>query len=98
MFRSEDKSVSRVKSVALGLFILSLLQGCTSIGPKLYEGSFTDYNDAIRRTSDGQMLTNLVRLRYFDTPVFLQVSSLNASFNVGANAGASADDQQRCTN
>lgn len=90
MFRSEDKSVSRVKSVALGLFILSLLQGCTSIGPKLYEGSFTDYNDAIRRTSDGQMLTNLVRLRYFDTPVFLQVSSLNASFNIGANAGASA--------
>jgi hypothetical protein len=71
------------------LVVTSLLQGCSTVGPRLYESSFNDYNDAIRRTSDGQMLTNLVRLRYFDTPVFLQVSSVNASFNVGANAGAS---------
>ena len=35
------------------------------------------------------MLANLVRMRYFQTPVFLQVSSLNASFSVGANASLS---------
>ncbi|MEH6593252.1 MAG: hypothetical protein V7746_23485 [Halioglobus sp.] len=72
------------------LLLVSVIAGCSSIGPTVYESSFHDYNDAIRRTSDAQMLTNLVRLRYFDTPVFLQVSSVNASFNVGANAGASA--------
>jgi len=71
------------------LLLLLAIDGCTSFGPKVYESSFNDYNDAIRRTSDGQMLTNLVRLRYFDTPLFLQVSSVNASFNIGANAGAS---------
>ena len=80
----------RVASMVSYLLLMSAISGCSSIGPKVYESSFNDYNEAIRRTSDGQMLTNLVRLRYFDTPVFLQVSSVNSSFTVGANAGASA--------
>ena len=85
-----QRQQSRSIAVTVGIAFIALLQGCSTIGPRLYEGSFNDYNDAIRRTSDGQMLTNLVRMRYFDTPVFLQVSSVNASFSVGANAGASA--------
>ena len=72
-----------------GFMLIALLTGCT-IGPKVYESSFNDYNDAIRKTSDGQMLTNLVRMRYLESPIFLQVSSLNTSFSVGANAGVSA--------
>jgi len=84
------RKLGRSISVTVSIAIIALLQGCSTVGPRLYESSFNDYNDAIRRTSDGQMLTNLVRLRYFDTPVFLQVSSVNASFNVSANAGASA--------
>ena len=88
MIASRGK-LSRLITVTAGIACFALLQACTTVGPKLYESSFNDYNDAIRRTSDGQMLTNLVRLRYFDTPVFLQVSSVNASFNVGADAGAS---------
>ena len=31
------------------------------------------------------MLANLVRIRYFQSPIFLQVSSLNTSFAVGGN-------------
>jgi len=88
--KTNRTQLSRRVAVTASIAFIALLQGCTTIGPRLYEGSFNDYNDAIRRTSDGQMLTNLVRLRYFDTPVFLQVSSVNASFNVSANAGASA--------
>ena len=66
-----------------------MLQACSTVGPKLYQGSFNDYNEAIRKTSDGQMLANLVRMRYFESPVFLQVASVSTSFSVGANAGAS---------
>jgi len=55
----------------------------------VYETSFTQYNDTVRRTLDEQMLSNLVRMRYLESPIFLQVSSVNASFSVGANAGIS---------
>jgi len=65
-----------------------MLSGCT-VGPKLYKSSFTQYNEAVRQTLDEQMLANLVRMRYLESPMFLQVSSLNASFSVGANADLS---------
>jgi hypothetical protein len=71
------------------LLVMSLLQGCSTVGPKLYETSFNDYTDAISRTADGQMLGNLVRMRYYESPVFLQVHNVTTSFSVGANAGAS---------
>ena len=81
-----------VRSMATtsGLVVLLVLQGCSSVGPKYYEASFNDYTDAISRTSDGQMLGNLVRMRYYQSPVFLQVSNVTTSFSVGASAGASA--------
>ena len=69
---------------------LSMLSGCSTVGPKLYEASFNDYTDAISKTADGQMLGNLVRMRYYESPVFLQVHNVTTSFSVGANAGASA--------
>jgi len=65
--------------------------GC-KVGPRLYKTSFTQYNDAVRTTLDEQMLANLVRIRYFQSPIFLQVSSLNTSFAVGGNIGGSAGD------
>ncbi len=77
-----------------GLVALSILQGCSTVGPRLYEASFNDYTDAISRTADGQMLGNLVRMRYYETPVFLQVHTVTTSFSVGANAGASASFNQ----
>ena len=71
-----------------GLVVVSILPGCM-VGPALYETSFTQYNDAVRQTLDQQMLANLVRIRYFQSPIFLQVSSLNTSFAVGGNASLS---------
>jgi hypothetical protein len=85
-----SSQLGRSTATICGLVVLSTLQACSTVGPKLYQGSFNDYSDAISRTSDGQMLGNLVRMRYYESPVFLQVSSVSTSFNVGANAGASA--------
>jgi hypothetical protein len=67
---------------------MSMLAGCLA-GPKLYEASFTQFNDAVRQTLDEQMLANLVRMRYLQSPIFLQVSSVNTSFALGGNVGAS---------
>lgn len=79
---------SRPAVRACGFLVISLLAGCT-IGPAVYESSFTQYNDAVRKTLNEQMLANLVRMRYIESPMFLQVSSLNTTFSVGATAGAS---------
>lgn len=73
-----------------GLVVMSMLSGCATVGPGLYKNSFEDFNDAIRKTSDGQMLTNLVRMRYLESPVFLQVASITTSFNLNSNIGATA--------
>ena len=85
-----------IRSLAMtfGVVVLLALQGCSTVGPKLYEVSFNDYSDAISRTSDGQMLGNLVRMRYYQSPVFLQVHNVTTSFSVGADAGASASFNQ----
>jgi len=80
----------RSLAITIGVVVLLASQGCSTVGPKLYEVSFNDYSEAISRTSDGQMLGNLVRMRYYQSPVFLQVASVTTSFNVSANAGASA--------
>jgi hypothetical protein len=80
-------SAVRSSFMAAGLVLMSILSGCM-IGPRVYESSFNDYNDAIRKTSDGQMLSNLVRMRYLESPIFLQVASVSSSFSVGGSAGA----------
>ncbi len=91
LMQSEFMTIRKFKSTVLicCLMVIGMLSGCM-LGPELYKTSFTQYNDAVRNTLDEQMLSNLVRMRYYQSPIFLQVSSLNTSFSVGANAGASA--------
>ena len=81
----------KVKSALLicGLIGLVTISGC-GIGVKAYKSSFEDFNDAIRKTADSQMLSNLVRMRYLESPVFLQVSSISTNFTLSGNLGASA--------
>jgi len=49
-----------------------------------------DYNQALARSWDEQLLLNLVRLRYRDTPVFLEVGSIVTRYSLGGNVGGSA--------
>jgi hypothetical protein len=92
--KEEDMKDMNKKSgwtISVSLFMsLLMLSGCSTVGPDFYKSSFEDFNDAIRKTSDGQMLSNLVRMRYLETPVFLQVASITTSFNINGNIGASA--------
>jgi hypothetical protein len=64
--------------------------GCSTIGPKTIRLERTPYNLAIQETQDAQLLLNLVRLRYRDTPVFLELSGITSqvSFEGSADGGA----------
>lgn len=72
-----------------GSFTLSAILACTlalfgcrsSMGPGTIASARFDYNDAIVRSFDSQMLLNLVRLRYQDSIFFLDLSSVVASYH-----------------
>ena len=70
--------------------LLPLLAACTHIGPERIQASGNDYNIAIQQSSDEQMLLNLVRLRYRDTPMFLEVNSIASQFKLSNSASLSA--------
>ena len=68
-----------------------VLAGCISVGPKLVSGSRTDYNVILRQADDQQMLLNLVRLRYRDQAMFLEVSALNTQFSVSSEVNGGTE-------
>jgi hypothetical protein len=66
--------------IAASLAALLVLGGCTSFGAQAIQTNRKPYNIAIQSTNDEQMLLNLARLKYRDTPFFLQVSSVATQF------------------
>jgi hypothetical protein len=92
-----NRSIVQSTVLTCGLVVMLVFQGCI-VGPSLYQASFDDYNDAIRKTADGQMLANLVRMRYYESPVFLQVASVSTNFTVSGSAGASATLNESASN
>ncbi len=70
------------------LAFIFLLSGCLYQGPGALRGGRLSYNMALQQSSSEQMLLNLVRLRYRDNPVFLEVNSISTQLNIGAGAQA----------
>ena len=60
--------------------------GC-SLGPRSLMHSRLRYNDAVKTTSEQQLLLNIVRLRYVDTPSSLAISSIADQQEVVAGLG-----------
>jgi hypothetical protein len=58
------------------LLLCLLLAGCTSIGPQSVPRDRFDYVASISESAKQQILLNLLKVRYADAPVFLDVSSV----------------------
>jgi hypothetical protein len=58
------------------LLVFLGLSGCASIGPRTVARDRFDYISAISESWKAQMLLNVVKLRYADAPVFLDVASV----------------------
>jgi hypothetical protein len=71
------------------ILVLNGLSGCASIGPRTVTRDRFDYISAISESWKAQMLFNLVKLRYGDTPVFLDVASVITQTGVQGTFGIS---------
>lgn len=56
--------------------LLPVLGGCGGVGPRTVSHDRFDYTDALSTSWKQQMLSNIVKLRYGDAPVFLDVASV----------------------
>jgi hypothetical protein len=76
--------------IMISLWTLLLLIGCSGIGPMTVPRDRFDYTAAISDSWKNQMLFNMVRIRYGDAPVFLDVTSVIGQYQVAGqiNLGA----------
>jgi hypothetical protein len=78
-----------LKTKIMILLLLAGASGCASIGPNTIARDRFDYITAISNSWKSQMLLNLVKLRYGDAPVFLDVASVINQYAVEGSIGYS---------
>lgn len=72
----------RFAIVAVAAVTAAFLVGCAGIGPKTIPRDRFDYSAAISNSWQNQMLLNMVKLRYAETPVFVDVTSVISQYAV----------------
>ena len=86
--RSSSRFSVRFGSVvASAILVTTLLGACAQLGPQVLETGRPQYNIAVQQTEAQQLLLNIVRQRYNDPVLFLDVTSISSGFSRGVNAG-----------
>ncbi len=76
--------------IAGGLALL-VLAGCTSVPPQRITTDRMEYGQVVADSWKRQTLLNVVRMRYADAPVFLEVGSIINSYSVGGKASVGVE-------
>jgi hypothetical protein len=76
---------------AVLLLVVLAMAGCASIGPAAVTRDRFDYTGAVAESWKSQMLLNLVKIRYGDTPVFLDIGQIVAGYSFQRSVTASAN-------
>ena len=77
-----------------GVVLLSLF-GCSGIGPGTVSRDRFDYTEAISDSWKRQMLFNMVKIRYGDAPVFMDVSSVISQYQIAGAINLNATMTQQ---
>jgi hypothetical protein len=86
---------ARGASIAVVLALASLLPGCRSYGPGSVERDRFDYNTAISNSWKEQTLLNIVKIRYADMPLFMEVASVVAGYTLESQVSAAGSFPSR---
>jgi hypothetical protein len=78
---------------AAGAALAAALAACSGIGPDTLPRDRFEYSDGIAQSWKKQALLNIVKLRYVDVPVFLEVGQIVSGYTLetALAAGASVD-------
>jgi hypothetical protein len=72
-----------------GILVMTLIGACSSIGPATVPRDRADYSAAVGDSWKQQTLRNIVKLRYGDFPVFMEIAQVIAGYSLITSANAS---------
>src|SRR5262249_9142192 len=90
VYRLGISAPGRLRRLSMPSVLLILACGCaTGLGPRALRSERPDYNRQIIRSTDAELLLNLVRLRYNDSIFFTSVGGIVAqyAYDAALNAG-----------
>ncbi len=76
-------------TLMLGLVVCATLTGCNEAGPISIDEGRMRYNDVIEHTAQTQLLLNLIRVSQNRSPLFIDVTEVDASLSVSSSLSAS---------
>ena len=74
---------------ALCLFSLTLISGCTHLGPKFLPGDQMAYNRQLNQSLSSQLFLNIIRDRYHEPDLYMRVSNISSSRSLSRNVNLS---------
>ena len=81
------RQVGTLRASCLVIAMCLLLSACSSLGPQRLPADRLDYADAVSSSWQRQMLLNIVKLRYGEMPMFLDVTSVINQYSIEGSAG-----------
>src|SRR5215208_2487806 len=89
-----EKRSAVLASVYSGVLAL-VLAGCNSIGPATVSRDRSEYATSIAESWKRQTLLNIVKLRYLDPPIFVDVGQIVAGYSLETSVTANANLPER---
>ena len=83
--------LARKTKLSLLIGTIIVLVGCTSIGPKTIPRDRSNYINSVAKSWKNQTLLNIVKLRYADAPVFLEVAQIVSGYTLESILAAEAE-------
>jgi hypothetical protein len=90
MAPADARTTSRVgRQLAASVALALLVSGCSSVGPAILARDRFDYSSAVADSWKRQTLLNIVKLRYLDSPIFLDVAQIVSGYQLQTTVSAS---------
>ena len=90
-------TADRLSALLGAALIASATGACTSIGPSTVSRDRSDYGAAIGNSWKQQTLLNIVKLRYGDFPVFMEIAQVIAGYQLQTTVAAGVSAQNYIT-